>query len=735
MRRAFLAAATFPIVALTALAAGAGTLDATLRSPEGAALPGVVVRVEGPGLQASALTGPDGRFRVAAPAGEYRLSVDLPGFVLSQPSVALGEHETRLTLTLDPAPVREHVLVTATRGEAALATLGVSGTVLDAQRLAEREPTQFVELLREVPGLSVARTGGVGLQSSAFVRGGESRFARVLVDGVPLNQPGGAYDFGSLQPLELEQVEVVRGAASSLYGSDALAGVVQLVTRRAAPDAAPGAHADAEGGSFDWWRGLAGSSGRAGSADWNFGIQRLTTDNDAPNSRFEQTAAAASLGAGLGSAGDLRFVLRADDSSVGTPGQTVYGRPDLDAHLERTDWALGARYRRPGPGLSHELRLGYADSDQFSVNPLDSGPYLPTDPETGRTSQSGEFFDFFDPDGFQNDVSRLSAGYQLEARAGARHLLTAGADLEHESGEIRSAFVTRIDPSRTNYGAYLQDRMVVGGRAYLTLGGRVEHNDSYGTHAVPRAALAVRLRGGEDAITLRASAGAGIKEPSFLESFGVDESALGNPDLKPERSRTYDVGFEQRAFDGRLRGSATFFHHDYLDQVAFTTLSFNPFRGTYVNLGRTRAEGLELAVSAAPNARLLLDAQYTLTDSEVVVSSNEFDPLYAEGAPLLRRPKHQGSLTARYAGGRFGLGATLLLVGTRADSDFSGIGLTENPGYARLDARARGRIARGLEGYLAAENLLDQEHQESLGYPAPGLSLRLGLRYRSGAER
>jgi vitamin B12 transporter len=379
--------------------------------------------------------------------------------------------------------------------------------------------------------------------------------------------------------------------------------------------------------------------------------------------------------------------------------------------------------------------VGYAASDQLSLNPEDSGPYVPFDPETGQSSQFGESFDFPDPDGYQNDTSRLSAGYQAELRAGARQLLTLGTELEHEAGTIGSRAAAPLEPTRTNFGAYLQDRVVLAGRAYLTLGGRVEHNDSYGTKAVPRAALAVRLRGGADATTLRASGGAGIKEPTFQESFGVSETAQGNPDLKPERSRTFDLGIEQRLAAGRLRVEATFFHHDYRDQVAFSVLSFNPFRGTYVNLGRTRGRGLELAVSAAPAPGLLVDGQYTLTDGEILVSSSDFDPVYAEGNSLLRRPRHQGSLGARFDRGRFGAGASLFLVGRRADSDFLGIGLTENQGYARLDARLRGRIARGLEAFLAAENLLDAAYQEALGYPAPGRSLRLGVRFRTGAPR
>src|SRR5204862_266777 len=157
-----------------------------------------------------------------------------------------------------------------------------------------------------------------------------------------------------------------------------------------------------------------------------------------------------------------------------------------------------------------------------------------------------------------------------------------------------------LSPHRTNVGAYVQDRLVVADRLFLTAGARVERNASFGTRAVPRVAAAWRLRGGADATTLRASAGTGIKEPSFFQSFGVSFFARGNPNLKPERSRAFDLGIEQRLLGGRLRGEATVFHHDYLDQVAYHVVDFTTFQGSYVNLGRTRARGMELSVEAAP---------------------------------------------------------------------------------------------------------------------------------------
>jgi vitamin B12 transporter len=731
---AFLAAFIVLFSASFSGATDGSTLAGSVRTADGMALPQIVLTLGGPAGQQTVVSGPEGRFRVSGlTPGAYTVSLNAPGFVLaSEGRVEVGPGDARLDLTVAPAPVREHVVVAATRSDAALSTLGVSATVLEADRIAEREPSTFLQILESVPGVSVARTGSPGLQASAFVRGGESRFARVLVDGVPVNEPGGFYNFGSELPLELERVEVVRGAASSLYGSDALAGVIALVTRRAGADDGASAHAEAEAGSFSWRRGLAGSSGRHGAVDWNLGVQRLETDNEVPNSAFHETAGAASIGARLGETTSLRLLGRGQTSSVGTPGSTAFGRPDRDASFDRDDVVLGARLHGQRGEIGHELRIGLARTRQLSRDPLDSGGYVP---RSGDRVGAFPLSDFPDPEGFQNDLDRLSAGYQAETQLGRRHLLTAGLDVERESGSIGSRSDTLIAPRRTNAGAYVQDRVVAGTRVFVTVGGRVERNHSYGTRVVPRVAVAARLRDGDDATTLRASAGAGIKEPSFFETFGVSFYAKGNPDLKPERSRTFDVGLEQRLFGSRLRFEATLFHHDYRDQIAYQILDFTTFQGSYVNLGQTRARGIELGVEAAPLDGLRFSAHYTHLDGKVVVSNSDFDPIYAVGKPLLRRPANAATLSAHLTRGRVGGGASLVVVGSRADSDFAGLGLTENAGYARLDARLQVRLVRGLETFVAAENLLDRRYQEVLGYPALGRGVRAGLRFRSAARQ
>ena len=428
---------------------------------------------------------------------------------------------------------------------------------------------------------------------------------------------------------------------------------------------------------------------------------------------------------------ELRAVLRFDDSTTGTPGPTAFGRPDLDASFERQDLVVSTSVRRADARLSQQVRVGYARTHQLSLDPEDSGSWTP---EWNGTTGAFALDDFPNAAGFQNETARLAAGYQADLALGTRQLLTAGAELEHETGALGSRAEPLLRPQRTNFGGYLQDRLLLGSRAYLTVGGRVERNGSYGTHAVPRAALAFRLRDGEDATTVRASAGMGIKEPSFLESYGEYFYAHGNPNLDPERSTSFDLGVEQRLFASRLRVSLTGFRQDYRDQIAYTVVDFLTFEGSYVNLAHTQASGLELSFEARPIAHLQLFGQYTYLDGRVLESPSDFDPVYAVGEPLLRRPWNLGSFTGQLSFPRWSAGATLARVGARADSDFVGLGLTRNDAYTRLDARVRVRLVDAVEAFLVGENLLDAHYQEVLGYPALGRTLRGGLRLGLGGR-
>lgn len=708
-------------------------LAGSARSPDGTALSQIVLSVTGPSGSQSLITGPGGNFHLVLPLGDYTIEARVPGLVLSPPArVKVSQGGTHLDLVLSPAPIREHVVVTATRGEAPASELGSSVLVVEGEDIRQRDPSSLIDLLGLLPGVSTTRTGGLGLEASAFLRGGESNFARILLDGTPVNEPGGVYNFGSLMPLEIDRIEIVEGAASSLYGTDALAGVVQLFTRQAGPAARPSVHAEAEGGNFSFWRGLVGTSGRAGLFDWNGGLERVSTDNQQPNSTFRETTGAASLGARLSGTTTLRFTLRGETSTVGTPGQTAFQRPDLDASYDWKSLTASGELRKTGSRLTQSLRLGYSLNDQLSRNPLDSGAYVP---RYGDIVGAFSLSDFTDPKGYENNPRRLTAGYQAEVEVGRQHLLSLGADLEHETGSIGSLTTGPIDSARrTNVGVYVQDRAILGERLFVTLGGRVERNDSFGTRAVPRLAVAFRPFS-EPNTTLHASAGLGIKEPTFPESFGSSFFALGNPNLKPERSQTVDFGVAERLFSDRLKVDVTGYYHEYRDQIAFTIVDPVTFQGSYINLGKTRARGIEASVEAVPWKWLRLAGDYTFLDGTILVSGDSFDPVYAAGQPLLRRPRHSGSLKARLETGRVFWSASLRLVGSRADSDFEGLGLTENVGYSRLDAQARVQVGHGFEAFVASENLLDKSYMEVLGYPALGRSVRAGLSFRSSGDR
>ena len=720
------------VLFLAAVPAGAATLTGVARTGDGQPLSQLPLRAIGPSSTRTFVTGAGGRFATELEPGAYRLESGLPGLAVAAPrELRVTDDAATVDVSLAPAPVREHVVVAAARGEAASSSVGVSVSVLDHDTLAAREAIALTPALQDVPSVAVNRSGPVGRQATLFLRGGASTHTRVIVDGVAVNEPGGYFDYGNVLALELGQVEVVRGAASSLYGSDALAGVIALSTRRPMPGDRASAHLMAEGGSFGHRRSTAGASGRSGRMDWNVAGLRMLTDNEGPNSSFRETAGALSLGLELSPRWSLQLTARGSDSFHGTPGQTAFGQLDHDAYFSRSDIVSGLRLHGTAGRWRHEARIGASILRQLSVDPSDSGSFVP---RHGDRVAQWPVGDYPQPAGYQNHTARAVAGYRLERDLGG-HLVSAGFDLERESGDLGTRGEDLLSPRRTNVGLYLQDRWAVTPVLFLTAGGRIERNDSFGTAVVPRGALSwIAHQGGGRSTRLKASAGAGIKEPGFFESFGTSDYARGNPDLKPERSRTYDFGVEQRAFDGRARVEVTAFHHDYRDQIAYKVLDPATYFASFDNLGRTEARGLEVELETRPRRGLRLAGQYTYTDTEILVSAQGFDPLFEVGDPLLRRPRHMGSLTAEVApsSGRVTAAVTAVFVGARADSDFAGLGVESNDGYTRVDARLRARVGRRADAFAVAENLLDADYHEVLGYAGLGRSLRFGLRLRAG---
>ena len=803
MRPALVVLMTFALAAAAAMvqaqSPNEGELYGTTYASEREIVAGAEITLSGLDGRRTVTSGRTGEFHVPRlRAGIYTITVKHPDYHLDKAVRMIVSGPTQLNLKLIPnrtlttedrvagedpvLKLQETVQVAGTTPDVtpSASVPGMSTRVVEAEAIEEREASSFVAVMRDLPGVAVSRRGGIGSETSAYVRGGASNYALVLIDGLPANDPGGAFDFGKLLPLELGRVELTRGAASSIYGG-ALSGILQLTTRQADANERR-LLLNAEGGSFSWNRIQLGTSGRSEVFDWNVGAIYLQTDNEVPNNAFSQLGAAASFGAKLADDTSLRVVFRGESSEVGTPGPTSLIRPDLDASDQVDRLVLGATFRHRQASTEHILRGGISRAQRLALNPEDSGPIDIEPPEGDAAELRFVVPDFAGPDGLVNDTQRVNLAYQADVERN-QHLFSFGGEVEKQTGEFGTEtalagptdvpagfqgfparFGQPIDggmPERTNLAGFFQDRMVLGGSTIVTAGGRVERNGSFGTYVLPRAAFAWSHPAG---LTLKASAGMGLKEPSLEQSFGGNFRVQGNPDLLPERSRTFDAGLRQSFFEGRLWAEGIVFYHEYRDQIVlgdidlplitspFADLSleerqeirrqirsgerdrfeldvdFDQFRPSYTNLGKTRGQGVELSFGATPFEAIRLQVDYTFVDTSVLEGNREF----IEGDALPNRPRHQLSVSAQSEIGRVSLGGTLLYVGERrGEADFVtlALGLTTSEAYTRFDVRARVALGRGFESYVVAENLFDRVYEEVLGYPALGRSIRLGLRW------
>ncbi len=602
---------------------------------------------------------------------------------------------------------------------------------MTADDIERRQSPMVSELLRTVPGTMVLQTGGPGGVTSLFVRGGESSYNTVLLDGIPLNEPGGSFNLNTLTSENLDRIEVVRGANSTLFGSDAMASVVQLFTRRGSAQQPPRVSAQFDGGTYGTLHASASVSGGTGAWDYSLGAARFSTDNRVPNSSFDDNTVSADVGRSLGSSAVVRFVGRAELGRTGTPGQTSYGRPDLDAYFDRRDLVGGVTLEEDlTPAVHQRATYSLAASDQSSVNLRADPPYTPT--YEGSTAPF-EFSDFtFDTtDRLRRHHASYQADWRVASSRGASHLLTVLADWTGERATLEDHLAaTATTPSRDDVGVSVQHQLLW--RAVATTAGvRVEHNDSFGSAVVPRGSIAVTLHKGTGRngdTRLHAAAGGGIKEPTLLQSFSTSPFFHGNADLQPERSRALEVGLDQRLAGDRLKLEATWFDNRFRNIIGLRSTGGSD--SEYFNIGLTRGRGAELGAEFVPHPTLHLRGGYTFLDSEILESTSPSSTVFAVGNWAFRRPRHSGFAEAAWTWDRFGATVLGTMIGRYVDSDFSSLvpPITENPGRAVWDTHLSYRVTSKISGLLTIDNLTDREYQEPLGYPALRRAIRAGAR-------
>ena len=691
------------------------------------------------------ISSPDGAYSLSLPPGRYHVSFERAPFVTRDFVLDFtANQERKLDLSLRLERLSASVIVTAQAEPTLADQTTASVSVITKEDLEARQSVSLPDALLFAPSIAIGRTGPEGGTASVFLNGGNSNFTKVLVDGAPINPPGGAVDFSNLTLDNIDKVEIVRGAESAIYGTDAVSGVIQLFSHRGSTRI-PEFSAFAEGGGFSSARGGAQLSGLLGKFDYSAAASYFQTDGQGPNDDFLNRTLSGNFGYSFSDTNQLRLTLRNNSSIAGIPGQTVYEPPSLYQRYVAQVFSSSARWNfSTGKHWHHEVSGDESYTNQHNYNPQQS--FFATDPnafcpQTNPTAvPTAEFCDFLSDSRLQyNRASGSAQTSYLLSNFG----VTAGYQYEVENAALSSIDVPHA--RRNNQAGFLDFRYRPHRRLSLNFGGRAEANANFGTRVVPRAGASLVLRYGQGfwGDTLyRVFYGQGIKEPRFDQIFGDNFGDFGNPNLKPESSKTWTTGIEQKLLNDRIRLSAEYFSSRFYDIVSFEfcdsfnnncnlTLPGAPTNfGYYFNTDLARARGINLTGETRFTRWLNLSGNYTFDDTRVLASPNAFDPSEFPGNHLIRRPVNSGSLTLNAAYRHFGLTVGGYFTGVRTDSDFLGLGYTSNPGYARFDIATHYDIGHGLTFYARAANLFDKQYQDALGYPALGRDFRAGLRYR-----
>lgn len=627
-----------------------------------------------------------------------------------------------------PIPLEE-IVVTAHRTPRAVRAIPAHVTVLDGEELERAGHVVLLDALRSVAGLHVVQGGSFGAVTSVFVRGGESDYVQVLVDGVPVNAPGGQYDFAHLSVEQIDRVEIVRGPASSLYGSDAVSAVIQVITRTGT--GAPRARLSVRGGTYDSWHVTGGVEGGTGSVQYGFAGSLFRSDgllelnNDYDNGSFSSRVEARPDSATRASIA-VHFLDQAFHFPTDGGGAIV----DENAFTFGDEWTIGLDLaRRLASAVELRAQLGSHDTNGG------------TDDRTDGPADTLGFFAFQSLEDTRRLFADLAADFETSGAGSA----TLGFAVEQQDlrsfNESSSEFgpsTGSSDEERTNrafYGQWLGEWAPVATNASA----RVEDNEAFGSFVTFSAGAAVYLPG--PGTKLRATVGRGIKEPTLLENFATG-FAVGNPDLDPERSLSWELGADQELLDGRVRLSGTYFDQSFRDLIQFTFTPPSEGAPNFFNVAEADARGLELESSAALGP-LEAGATYTFLDSEVVDAGFEEGPdaTFVEGERLLRRPTHQFGVQvgAILSDGR-AIRTRLRWVGSRDDRDFGDFPAVrvELPAYVVLDLDGELRLWEpassrpGLSLIGRVENLLDEEYEEVVGFPARGRTILVGGRIELG---
>jgi vitamin B12 transporter len=605
-----------------------------------------------------------------------------------------------------PQPKEETVVITASRLEEPPRDVASSLTVIPEADLRRGQHRFVVDALREVPALDVVQSGARGGLTSVFLRGANSEHTLVLIDGVEANDPmssGRAFDFAHLTSDNIDRIEILRGPQSVLYGSDAMGGVVNVLTRRGRGD--PRTSFMLEGGSMATYRGSVSVAGGTDRVHYSLGASRAqsagisSASSDEAGNHERDGYLNESFSARVG-------VIAADWLEVDVFARAMNGQADVDdgggAGLddddhtaESTQWLFRVAPRVRLLDGQWEQTLGFSLTSLATEDDDAPEPGNPT---------AYTFSSF--------DSRTVDLDWQHDFKVFQGNVLTFGAEFEEDTGESASdfgGFVVVFPRTQVwTRGAYLQDRLHVWDAVTLTGGIRVDDHEEFGTHGTYRGTGAYYLK--RTSTKIRGTVGTGFKAPSLFQLF----SSFGDPDLEPEESLGWDVGIDQDLFEGVVTASVTYYRNDFEELI-----NFDGGLNKFVNVGEAETSGVEAALRVFPLEVLELRFSYTLTETEDESTGEE----------LLRRPRHKAGARALWAvTPAVHVNASVLYVGERDDLDFSTFPATRVTlaDYGVANLAGSWRIDERFEVFGRVENLFDTEYEEIEGFGVAGAAVYIG---------
>jgi vitamin B12 transporter len=606
----------------------------------------------------------------------------------------------------------DEIVVSATLVETPVNEIGSSVTVITDKEIERDQKRTLPDVLRTVPGLNIVQTGGPGGKTSVFMRGTNSNHTKVLIDGIDVNDPSqdGVFDFGQVLTSDIAQVEVLRGPQSSLYGSDAIGGVVNIVTKTG--KGPPQFTGRLEGGSFETFNQSASVSGSTSRFRYSFNVAHAVVD-DTPvtpldllppgreriNDSYENITLSTKLGVDLSEIFSLDFAGRYTESTLFFTGEDFSFFPSVPAADQSEQNARqlfirgDARLALFGGAFKNRFGVGYTNY-HTTIQAPDTGFGLP--PEN------------------INHGDRIKFDWQGNIELGKGHVLILG--LEDQEDRLIESPISAENGNAAGL-AELQSEIVP--NLFLAASGRYDDNERFGGKATWRIAPAYLIP--KTGTKLKGSYGTGFKAPSLTQLF-VSFPAFNffaNPNLEPEESEGFDIGFEQSLAGERVRFGATYFHNDITNLIA-ANASFTSLE----NVGEATTEGVETFLAVAVTERLKARVDYTYTDAVDDTT----------GLELLRRPKHKASLNVIWLPtDRLSFSATLLYVGSQVDGNrsFSIQRLDTDP-YFVVNLAADYDLGRGVTVFARIDNLLDERYENPTGFQRPGFGVFGGVRVAWG---